>query len=106
MIRRPPRSTLFPYTTLFRSCALDAEGHVWAADAVGGRVVRVAQGGAIVDEVATPEGLGVFACMLGGEDGRTLPMCCAPGFHGHNRAPVREAVLVAPEVAVPHAGRP
>src|SRR3712207_9015131 len=24
MIRRPPRSTLFPYTTLFRSCALCA----------------------------------------------------------------------------------
>src|SRR2546430_9996903 len=24
MIRRPPRSTLFPYTTLFRSPALDA----------------------------------------------------------------------------------
>src|SRR3712207_8091209 len=23
MIRRPPRSTLFPYTTLFRSCARD-----------------------------------------------------------------------------------
>src|SRR5215212_10998652 len=23
MIRRPPRSTLFPYTTLFRSCRLD-----------------------------------------------------------------------------------
>src|SRR2546430_8661092 len=23
MIRRPPRSTLFPYTTLFRSCHLD-----------------------------------------------------------------------------------
>src|SRR5256886_16904492 len=23
MIRRPPRSTLFPYTTLFRSCALE-----------------------------------------------------------------------------------
>src|SRR5256885_11855037 len=23
MIRRPPRSTLFPYTTLFRSCAVD-----------------------------------------------------------------------------------
>jgi len=26
MIRRPPRSTLFPYTTLFRSQALAAEG--------------------------------------------------------------------------------
>src|SRR5688572_30861416 len=24
MIRRPPRSTLFPYTTLFRSCANDS----------------------------------------------------------------------------------
>src|SRR3712207_7373460 len=25
MIRRPPRSTLFPYTTLFRSCCLWAQ---------------------------------------------------------------------------------
>src|SRR5438093_10252851 len=25
MIRRPPRSTLFPYTTLFRSCALASQ---------------------------------------------------------------------------------
>src|SRR2546425_7270254 len=36
MIRRPPRSTLFPYTTLFRSCPSDAApqidlvGHVEA----------------------------------------------------------------------------
>src|SRR3712207_9505057 len=27
MIRRPPRSTLFPYTTLFRSLSLDATHH-------------------------------------------------------------------------------
>src|SRR2546426_6649683 len=27
MIRRPPRSTLFPYTTLFRSCALGLSGY-------------------------------------------------------------------------------
>src|SRR2546427_11481202 len=27
MIRRPPRSTLFPYTTLFRSLA--TTGHLW-----------------------------------------------------------------------------
>src|SRR3712207_9015113 len=27
MIRRPPRSTLFPYTTLFRSAALALEVH-------------------------------------------------------------------------------
>src|SRR5258708_19823167 len=28
MIRRPPRSTLFPYTTLFRSLRIDAAEHV------------------------------------------------------------------------------
>src|SRR3712207_7843784 len=28
MIRRPPRSTLFPYTTLFRSCARARSGSV------------------------------------------------------------------------------
>src|SRR2546422_1973777 len=33
MIRRPPRSTLFPYTTLFRSGALGARLHVPLHDA-------------------------------------------------------------------------
>ena len=27
MIRRPPRSTLFPYTTLFRSDIVGSDGH-------------------------------------------------------------------------------
>src|SRR5256884_9804673 len=36
MIRRPPRSTLFPYTTLFRSLqAKDDEGTNFASNAVG-----------------------------------------------------------------------
>src|SRR5258708_10443619 len=30
MIRRPPRSTLFPYTTLFRSVMTDAVIYPWA----------------------------------------------------------------------------
>src|SRR5256885_6761564 len=37
MIRRPPRSTLFPYTTLFRSRAVEAHGLIWVgppADAI------------------------------------------------------------------------
>src|SRR2546427_11495736 len=34
MIRRPPRSTLFPYTTLFRSHAVLAAG-VWSPQARG-----------------------------------------------------------------------
>src|SRR2546426_9291678 len=35
MIRRPPRSTLFPYTTLFRSVDLDAVRHAGLLEAVG-----------------------------------------------------------------------
>src|SRR3712207_8376724 len=33
MIRRPPRSTLFPYTTLFRSYGYDRESAMWSRDA-------------------------------------------------------------------------
>src|SRR2546429_5024728 len=36
MIRRPPRSTLFPYTTLFRSNAIPEERHARLVDANAG----------------------------------------------------------------------
>src|SRR3712207_7485630 len=39
MIRRPPRSTLFPYTTLFRSAHADEEAHDRPGD--GDRVGHV-----------------------------------------------------------------
>src|SRR2546425_12215931 len=39
MIRRPPRSTLFPYTTLFRSLILELDGQV--VGCVPGLVVRL-----------------------------------------------------------------
>ena len=87
-------------------CALDAEGHVWAANALGAAVCRVAPGGRIVDEIAMPEGLGVFACGLGGDDGRTLIACAAPDFNEEARKAVREAVLLSATVAVPRAGLP
>jgi hypothetical protein len=29
----------------------------------------IAQGGETLDEIKAPEGLGIFACALGGEDG-------------------------------------
>ncbi|HEU0102487.1 MAG TPA: SMP-30/gluconolactonase/LRE family protein [Mycobacteriales bacterium] len=85
-------------------CRLDAEGLLWVADAAHGRVVRVREGGEIVDEVVT--GGGVFACMLGGSDGRTLFLCAAPDFDEHARSAAREAQLLAVRVDVPHAGRP
>ena len=87
-------------------CALDAEGHIWSADGVGGRAARIAPGGEIVQEVRAPEGLGVFACMLGGDDGRTLLVCAAPDFLEHLRQDKREAVLFTTRVEVPGAGLP
>lgn len=85
-------------------CCLDAEGALWIADGVGGRLIRVREGGDIVEEIAV--GSGVFACMLGGADGRTLYACAAPDFYEQARRDTREASLLAIRVDVPHGGRP
>ena len=87
-------------------CTLDADGCIWSADADGGRVARLARGGEILEAIPSPEGLGVFACMLGGEDGRTLLICAAPDFLEHRRMDKREGVLLTTTVEVPHAGLP
>jgi sugar lactone lactonase YvrE len=87
-------------------CALDAEGRIWVADARHGRCCRVAEGGAVLDEIALAEGLRCFACMLGGADGRTLLVCAAPDYDPGRRKAKREAVLLTTRVAVPHAGLP
>src|SRR5260221_14128717 len=47
MIRRPPRSTLFPYTTLFRSGVFDAPGAVAGERRFFGIGVVVALGAAV-----------------------------------------------------------
>ena len=80
-------------------CA-DAEGGVWAADALGNRAVRVL-GGEVVDRVDA--GTGVYACALGGEDGRTLFLCTAPGFAEHERRDTREGRMLSTRVEVPAA---
>jgi sugar lactone lactonase YvrE len=85
-------------------CCLDAEGAVWTADAVFGRLVRVAEGGEILEQIEP--GGGVFACMLGGSDGRTLYACAAPDFFEEQRKANTEARLLAIRVDVPRAGRP
>src|SRR5258707_6305633 len=49
MIRRPPRSTLFPYTTLFRS-RVDGDGGERLLEGGDGRRVRLLRGlGPLVD---------------------------------------------------------
>lgn len=85
-------------------CGLDAEGALWIADALGGRVLRIREGGDVLEEL--PVGTGVFACMLGGNDGRTLFLCSAPDFDRTARSAAREARLLSCRVDVPHAGLP
>jgi sugar lactone lactonase YvrE len=85
-------------------CGLDAEGALWIADALNGRAIRVREGGEITDEISP--GTGVFACGLGGADGRTLFICAAPDFNAEARAAAKEAQLLSVRVDVPHAGLP
>ena len=87
-------------------CALDAEGHIWSADAGSGRCYRIAPGGVIVDRIDPPAGLKFFACMLGGSDGHTLLGCAARGYLEAIESESRDAVLTITRVDVPHSGLP
>src|SRR2546427_1567823 len=57
MIRRPPRSTLFPYTTLFRSALDPAREQERGVGDVGREPAGVAQ--VLVEDLLHREGLGV-----------------------------------------------
>ena len=82
-------------------CDLDADGGIWFADALGNRVVRVTEGGVITHSVSTGEG--VFACVLGGDDGRTLFALCAPGSDPAEVAGKAEGSIKVMTVDVPSA---
>ena len=55
---------------------MDAEGAVWVS-AGGFSVVRVAEGGRVLQRVGLAENRAPFALMLGGPDRRTLFICTA-----------------------------
>jgi sugar lactone lactonase YvrE len=76
----------------------DAEAAIWVADCTGGRCVRVAEGGTVLEEIRGADG--AFACCLGGPDGRTLFICCAAGA-APQVAAARTGSIVAFEVEVP-----
>src|SRR3712207_8786199 len=90
MIRRPPRSTLFPYTTLFRS--------LQAADVDGVFVV----GGDAAEPVGTfPDALGLLEALeTVGHHFRHVGIGGYPEGHGHISAELIERAL---ERKAPHA---
>src|SRR2546430_5168528 len=106
MIRRPPRSTLFPYTTLFRSYALYngvcqpagyAPGNPVSGAAVGG-AAGAAAGGAAAGPVGAVVGgaIGTATGAVGGAANAVAPAPvygtsyppppagCAPGYYWYN----------------------
>ena len=84
-------------------CTMDTEETIWFADASTPRVVRVAKGGKILDEVETPQV--PFACMLGGEDGKTLFILTADSS-GPNQAGSGSGNIWTHNVDVAKAGLP
>src|SRR5262249_3407141 len=88
-------------------CA-DAAGAIWVASVPGQHCVRVQEGGAVLNTVAIDRGC--FACMLGGDDGRTLYIAAAewPGMEAAmSEGPgLTGRLLAAPGQPAPHAGRP
>lgn len=87
-------------------CCIDAEGAIWVADAKNGRCIRVKEGGEILEEIPAPDGQNIFACMLGGDDGKTLLLCVAPGLVDNDRLGDLAGTLRTVHVDVPRAGRP
>ena len=83
---------------------LDANGHVWIANAIALECVRVAPGGEITATVETSQPC--FACMLGGDDRRTLFAMTAPSFVADVVSTARRGRIECVEVGVPGAGRP
>src|SRR3712207_7783306 len=105
MIRRPPRSTLFPYTTLFRSEDAAAEAEAVRA---GAQVAPVPQGG--------DGGAQQLGCFGDGEQlGRGLGGVitvgvlvghgCLRGSTGVGGSPPAEGVISRPSVTAHKIGR-
>ena len=84
---------------------LDAEGAVWMACPFSGRVVRVKDGGEVLQEVKVSYDA-AFACMLGGDDRKTLFICTAPDHVPEEVRKQRGGRIETIEVEVPGAGLP
>jgi len=83
---------------------LDAEGAIWVADPRNKETIRVREGGAVTHRISTG-GLGSFACMLGGDDRKTLFICTAAGS-GPGAAEARKGRIEYCRVEIPGAGLP
>lgn len=82
---------------------LDEEGGIWVADPRNAACFRVLEGGEVTDRLELE--LNCFACMLGGDDRKTLFMITAP-TSGDKAAATRAGRIETVRVDVPGAGLP
>jgi sugar lactone lactonase YvrE len=84
--------------------ALDAAGAIWVANPIAPECARIARGGEVLEVIDT--GQPCYACMLGGEDGRTLFLLTASSSRAHEAAAAPTGKIRIATVDVPHAGLP
>lgn len=85
---------------------LDADGAIWMTSPVSNRILRVAEGGEVLDEIRTSDERQPFACMLGGPERTTLFVCTAIDSEPETCRRVQSGRIESAEVDVPGAGLP
>jgi sugar lactone lactonase YvrE len=89
-------------------CTLDEEEGIWFSDAAGKQIVRVVGSGDIDDpstiRIGTPNN--TYACMLGGNDGRTLFVLLCDDASPAAAAGTATGSIVSTRIDVAHAGLP
>jgi sugar lactone lactonase YvrE len=80
---------------------LDAEGAIWVANPSKAEVIRVLEGGEITSTIKVKD-TNVYACALGGDDGRTLFLCTSQYLEGKRSSGRIEFVKVeVPGIEIP-----
>ena len=83
---------------------LDAEGAIWVASPSTNDVIRIQEGGILLDKIKVD--MGAFACMLGGDKGKTLFISTSKDSQEEICLKEKSARIETVEVAVPRAGLP
>ena len=85
---------------------LDAEGAIWVASPSTAEVIRVREGGVILDRISVETN--AYACMLGGDDLKTLFICTsnASGVDPESALREKSGKIEIIKVEVAGAGRP
>jgi len=85
-------------------CCLDAEGAIWVASPTTNDVIRLHEGGEVSERINV--GRGAYACMLGGDDRKTLFVLVSDESDPELTRANRTAGIVAVEVEVAGVGLP